>query len=137
MTLVRAFLDLAADAHPVHRVRVELLRDDLEAEAHRRVADLLLAEDREPTVDIFARDRGLELLEAEEVLLVDVPKTIDALFELTDRDLLLFGVTSTLRKCLGGRSAELRAGQAYRGVTFTLSKQTLASHSLKPKWSWP
>ena len=92
VTLVRAFLDLPADADPVHRVGVVLLRHDLEAEPHRRVADLLLAEDRETAVDILARHRRLELLEAEEVLLVDVSKTIDALLELADRDLLLFGV---------------------------------------------
>ncbi len=61
--LVGAVLDLAADPHPVHRVRVELLRDHLQAEAERRVADLLLAEKSKTTVDILARDRWLELLE--------------------------------------------------------------------------
>ena len=93
VALVRAFLDLAADARPVHRVGVELLRDDVEAEPERRVPDLLLSQDREAPVDVLALNPGLDLLVAHEVLLVGRTEAIDALFELGERDLeLLLGV---------------------------------------------
>jgi hypothetical protein len=91
VTLVRPVFDLAADSNPVRGVRVEFLRDDLKPEPHRGVPDLLLTKQCKPSVDVFARHGRLEFLEPKKVLLVEVSKAIDTLFELRESELLLFG----------------------------------------------
>jgi intracellular sulfur oxidation DsrE/DsrF family protein len=82
-----AFFDLTTRAEPQRLMRVVLLRDHLEAEAQRGVADLLAAQNLEAAVDVFACDRRLDLLEAQEVLVVQVAQAVDAGLELAHEDL--------------------------------------------------
>jgi hypothetical protein len=89
MTLERPLLDLSRHPGPVHRVGVELLRDDVEAEAEGGVPDLLLSQGAEAAVDVLALDPGLDLLVPHEILLVERTQPIDALFELAQRYLEL------------------------------------------------
>jgi hypothetical protein len=96
MPSVGAVLDLAKDALPVRLVGVVPLEQHLEAEALRRVPDLLLPKSVNSPVDVLARDERLELFEAHEVLLVQRAQPIDGHLEVTDVFLDLLG-------CHGGR----------------------------------
>ena len=84
VALVGAALDLAADALPVRLVGVVPLEDHLEAEALRRVPDLLLPKQVDLPVDVLAGHRGLELLDAHEVLLVERAHAVDRDLQLAD-----------------------------------------------------
>ena len=92
VTLVGAVLDLADGARPVLLERVVPLDDRLELEADARVADLLLAEEPDATLDVLALDPGLDLLDAHEVLVVERAEALDAQLQVFDLSLLLFRV---------------------------------------------
>jgi hypothetical protein len=49
------------------------LHESLQAKAPRGVPDLRPSQDPEAPVDVFSRNRGLDLLDAHEVLLVERP----------------------------------------------------------------
>jgi hypothetical protein len=66
-------------------VRVVPLHDHLKAKAQRRVADLLLAQEVDLAIAVFARNRRLELLEAHEVLLIEAAEPIDGDLQLADQ----------------------------------------------------
>jgi hypothetical protein len=106
VTLVRAVLDLAADALPILLKRVVALDDVLQPKTPRRIADLLAPKQVDPAVDVLARHRGLDLLEAQKVLLVERAQTLEANLELVDCDFVLFGLHVTARagKLRGYRS---------------------------------
>jgi hypothetical protein len=87
--LVGAVLDLAADALPVLLKCIVALDDRLQLEALGGVADLLAAQHVDATVDVFARDGGLDALDAHEVLLVQRAQTLEPRFQLLQRDIEL------------------------------------------------
>ncbi len=101
VALVGSSLDLAENSLPVRLVRAVSLQDHLEAEAQRRVPEVLLPEHVDLPIDVFSRDRGLELLEAHEVLLVERPQPVYGRLELADQYLdlgLLHGAACFLKE---------------------------------------
>jgi len=82
VALVGAVVDLARYAGPVLLEGVVALDDRLELEAERRVADLHAAQEHDAPIELLARDEGLELLDAEEVLLVKSPDALEAALEI-------------------------------------------------------
>ena len=82
MTLVRALLDLATRSEPVRLERVVPLEDHLEAEALRRVPDLLAPEHLHAAFNVLARHLGFDLFDPHEVLFVERTQAIDAALEL-------------------------------------------------------
>jgi hypothetical protein len=87
--LVRAVLDVAADALPVRLIRVVALQEHLESEAEGRVTDRLLADDVDAPIDVLARHGGLELLDSHEILFVERPQAIDRDLEVPNQLLCL------------------------------------------------
>jgi len=105
-----SFFDLPAGAEPQRLMGVVLLRDHLKAKTQRRVSDLLASQHLEATIDVFARNRGLDLFEAEEVLIVQVAQAVDAGLELAHEDL------NVLRfQRHGGGTFEIMTRPAKRG----------------------
>src|SRR5262249_4656386 len=82
VTPIRAVFNLARDTLPVLLERVETLHQHLELEAQTGVADLFAAQGPDTSVDVLARDQRLDLLDAEEVLLVERAQPFDARLEL-------------------------------------------------------
>ena len=82
---ISAGLDLAENSLPVCLVRVVALQDHLEPEAHRGVPEVLLPEHVDLPVDVLSRNRGLHLLEAHEVLLVERAQPVYGRLELADQ----------------------------------------------------
>jgi hypothetical protein len=68
---ISAVFNLATDALPVLLKGVVALDDRLQLEALGGVADLLAAQHVDAPIHVLARDAGLDLLDAEEVLLVE------------------------------------------------------------------
>jgi hypothetical protein len=89
VALVSAVLDLAADALPILLERVVALDDRLQLEALGGVANLLAAQHVDATVDVLARDLGLDALDAHEVLLVQRAQSLEPRFQLLQRDIEL------------------------------------------------
>jgi hypothetical protein len=87
VTSVGPRFDLPNASLPVLLVRVVALVDGVELEAHRRVANLRAAQDPEPPLHVLAQHRGLDLLDAQEVLLVQGAEALDALLELFESGL--------------------------------------------------
>jgi len=71
VALVGAVLDLAADALPILLERVVARDDRLQLEALGCVPDLLAPQHVDSAIDVLAWDRGLDPLDAHEVLLVE------------------------------------------------------------------
>jgi hypothetical protein len=82
VTMIRAVLDLATDAQPVLLEGVVALDDVLELETLGRVADLRLAQRIDAAIDVLTRNGRLELLDADEILLVQRAKTFESRLEL-------------------------------------------------------
>jgi hypothetical protein len=82
---VRAVLDLAANSRPVLLERVVTLDQHLHPETPRGVSDLGAAQDPEPAIDVFARDGGLDFLDAEKILLVERSQAVETILELVQR----------------------------------------------------
>jgi hypothetical protein len=87
VALVGAGLDLAENSLPVRLIRVVALQDHLEPEPHRRVPEVLLPEHVNLPVDVLSGNRGLHLLEAHEVLLVERAQPVYGRLELADQHL--------------------------------------------------
>jgi hypothetical protein len=86
VAVIRAILDLATDAQPVLLERVVALDDVLELEALGGVADLRLAQRIDAAIDVLSGNRGLELLDADEILLVERAETLEPRLELRQRN---------------------------------------------------
>ena len=97
MTLVRPFIDLTADAHPERLVRIVPLKDRLKLEAQRRISDLFFSQYFEPALDVFARHRGLELLDPHEILVVQRAQSVDAQLQLVHQAFDLYELQTLLR----------------------------------------
>jgi hypothetical protein len=82
VTLVGTVLDFAANALPILLERVVALDDGLELEALGRVADLLAPQHVDAAIHVFARDGGLDLLDAHEVLLVQRAQSFEPALQL-------------------------------------------------------
>jgi hypothetical protein len=121
VSMVGPVLDLSTGAQPVLLKRVVALDDVLQLEALGGVADLRLAQGVEATVDVLTGHRWLELLDADEVLLVQGAEPLDSRLELVQRNV------DVASRCCHAQSGS--------GVTRRLSKQTRTCQSLKPKCS--
>jgi hypothetical protein len=85
VALVRAVLDLTANALPVLLKRIVALDDRLQLEALGGVADLLAPQHVDASVDVFAGDGGLDFLEAHEILLVKRAQAFEPKLQLFQR----------------------------------------------------
>jgi outer membrane protein TolC len=85
--------------------RVVALDERLQAEPSRRVPDLRPAQDPEASVDVLARDGGLDLLDAHEVLLVERTQPIQAIFELIESAVDLLRLHGGYISAYGHRSS--------------------------------
>jgi hypothetical protein len=85
--------------------RVVALNERLQAEASRRVPDLRPAEDPEASIDVLTRDRGLDLFDAHEVLLVERAQPIQAIFELIESAVDLLRLHGRYTSAYGHRSS--------------------------------
>jgi hypothetical protein len=121
VAVIGAVFDLAARSEPILLKRVVALDDVLQLESLGGVTDLCLAQGMDAAVDVLARYGGLELLDADEVLLVQRAQSLEPRLELLQRNV---DVASR------GSHAHSRSG-----VTRRLSKQTRTCQSLKPKCS--
>jgi hypothetical protein len=148
---VGTVLDFPAHTLPVLLERVVPHDQRLELEAPPRVADLLAAEDVDAPIHVFARDHGLDLFEAEEVLLVQRAQTLEAHFQFIQGSVELFdlhgdqsirgrisvgsanGRSNSVEK--GGGGSASKTGSQSKGTISRLSKQTGVSQSLKAKCS--
>jgi hypothetical protein len=84
VVLVRAFLDLPADAHPVRAERVVAEEGVLEAKAERRVSYLRLSQDLNAAFDVLPGYLRLYALDAHEVLVVERAQPFDPVLDLAD-----------------------------------------------------
>jgi hypothetical protein len=91
VAMVGAVLDLAANAQPVLLEGVVALDDVLELEALGGVADLRLAQRIDAAIDVLARNRRLELLDADEILFVQRTKTFETRLELVQSNVDVAG----------------------------------------------
>jgi hypothetical protein len=64
--------------------RVVALKNHLEAKAERGVSDLLLSQGIDFPVDVLARDRRLDPLDAHEILIVERSQSFDRDLEITN-----------------------------------------------------
>jgi hypothetical protein len=64
--------------------RIVPLGERLQPEAPRRVADGRAAQDPEAPIHVLSRDRGLDLLDPHEVLLVERAQAIEPILELIE-----------------------------------------------------
>jgi hypothetical protein len=94
VALVGTVLDFAADALPILLERIVALNDRLQLEALGGVADLLAAQQVNAPIHVFARDRGLDALDAHEVLLVERAQALEPGLQLFDRYFELGGFHS-------------------------------------------
>ena len=123
MPHVRPVLDFAADALPVLLEGVVTHHQRLQAKAPPGISYLLAAQHPDPPVDVLARDRGLDLLDSEKVLIVERAQSFEPILELLEFVIELVGA-----HCVQPPAS---------GVIFRLSKHTGTSQSLNPKYSWP
>jgi hypothetical protein len=98
MSLVSAVLDFATDALPVLLKRIVALNQRLQFEALRGVSHLLAAKQVDAAVHVFARDRGLDLFDAHEVLFVERAQPLEPCFQLLEGDIELCGVHGSARQ---------------------------------------
>src|SRR5208282_5664655 len=77
VALVRSVLDLAANALPMGLERAVALDDHLKTKAERRIANRFLAERMDSPVDVLSHHRGLELLDAHEILVIERSEPLD------------------------------------------------------------
>jgi hypothetical protein len=75
--MIGAVLDFAANPQPVLLKRVVALNDVLKLEALRRISDLDFAKRVNAPVDVLTGNRWLNLLDADEVLLVQGPQPFE------------------------------------------------------------
>jgi hypothetical protein len=112
MALVRAVLDLAADALPILLEGVVALDDGLQLEAFGGVPDLLAPEHVDATIHVLARDLRLDLFEPHEVLLVERAQTFEPKLQLFQRYIELGGlhVSPSARQRLDDQVVEADGG---------------------------
>lgn len=84
VTAVRTVFDLAANALPVLLERIVPLDDRLQLEAFCGVPNLDSPQLPNAPIDVFARNRWLDALEAHEVLLVERAQPFHTVFEFFD-----------------------------------------------------
>jgi hypothetical protein len=85
VSFVGAVFDVPTNALPVRLIGVEALKQHVESEPKRGIADLLLAKHMDPAIDVLARDHRLELLDSHEILLVERAQPIDRNLQLSDQ----------------------------------------------------
>jgi hypothetical protein len=83
---VGAVLDFAADSRPVLLERVVTLDQRLQLEAFGGVANLGAPKHPETAIDVLASNRGLDLLDAQKILLVERAQALEPSLELLQRD---------------------------------------------------
>jgi hypothetical protein len=110
VALVSTVLDFAADALPILLERIVALDDRLQLEALGGVADLLAPQHVDAAIHVFARDGGLDLFDAHEVLLVQRAQAFEPALQLLQRDVelrLLHLVLSSVKALRpGGRNKQ-------------------------------
>jgi hypothetical protein len=82
VAVIRTVLDFAAGSQPILLKGVVALDDVLQLETLGGVTDLRLAQGVNAAVDVLPRDRRLELLDADKVLLVERAQSLEPRFEL-------------------------------------------------------
>ena len=83
-TTIRTGFDAPHDASPIHLVRIVFLEKHLVLVANARVSDLFAAKHLKPSVDIFSRHHGFELLDPHKVLLVKGTQAVNSFLKLFD-----------------------------------------------------